>query len=112
MIGRLRVGHVSRSSRSPCVWKHWNGDSNELGTAGYASYGRALAPVRKAKTGVGCGGFHPKVPLGVKKKPEELLEKLEQSGKWPQQACTTMFFLIPENVTSERPISLMPTLQR
>ena len=40
----------------------------------------------------------------------EFLEKVEQSGKWPQQACTTMFFLIPKNVTSERPIALMPTL--
>ena len=35
----------------------------------------------------------------------EFLEKVEQSGKWPQQACTTMF-LIPKNVTSERPIAL------
>ena len=41
----------------------------------------------------------------------ELLEKVEQSGKWPQQACTTMFSMIPENVTSERPIALMPTLR-
>ena len=41
----------------------------------------------------------------------EFLEKVE-SGKWPQQACTTMFFLIPKNVTSERPIALMPTLTR
>ena len=40
------------------------------------------------------------------------LEKVEQSEKWPQQACKTMFFLIPENVTSERPIALMPTLIR
>ena len=32
----------------------------------------------------------------------ELLEKVEQSGKWPQQACTTMFFLIPKIVTSEK----------
>ena len=39
------------------------------------------------------------------------LEKVEQSGKWPQQACTTMF-LIPKNVTSERPIALMTTLIR
>ena len=31
----------------------------------------------------------------------EFLEKVEQSGKWPQEACTTMFFLIPKNVTSE-----------
>ena len=40
------------------------------------------------------------------------LEKVEQSGKWPQHACTTVFFLIPENVTSERPVALMPTLIR
>ena len=42
----------------------------------------------------------------------EFLEKVEQSGKWPQQACTTMFFLIPKNVASERPIALMLTLIR
>ena len=35
---------------------------------------------------------------------------VEQGGRWPQQACTTMFFLIPKNVTSERPFALMPTL--
>ena len=72
--------------------------------------------VYKAKTGVGCDGFHPKVPLDMTKETRreivEFLEKVEQSGKWPQQACTTMFFLIPENVTSERPIALMPTLIR
>ena len=34
----------------------------------------------------------------------EFLVRVEQSGKWPQQACTTMFFLIPKNVTSERPL--------
>ena len=42
----------------------------------------------------------------------EFLEKVEQSGKWPQQACTTMFFLIRENVTSGRPVAPMPTLIR
>ena len=42
----------------------------------------------------------------------ELLEKVEQSGKWLQQACTTRFFLKPKNVTSERPIALVPTLIR
>ena len=42
----------------------------------------------------------------------EILEKGEQSRKWPQQAYTTMFFLIPKTVTSERPIALMPTLIR
>ena len=35
----------------------------------------------------------------------DFLEKVEQ--RWPQQACTTMFFLIPKNVTSARPIALM-----
>ena len=37
----------------------------------------------------------------------EFQEKVEQSGKWRQQACTTMFILIPKSVTSERPIALM-----
>ena len=41
----------------------------------------------------------------------EFLERVVQSGRWPQQACTTMFFLIPENVTSERPIALMRTMK-
>ena len=66
--------------------------------------GRA-AGLYKAKTGVGCDGFHPKVPLELTKATSgeivEILEKVEQSGKWPQQACTTMFFLIPENVCHE-----------
>ena len=70
----------------------------------------------KAKTGVGCHGFHPKVLVDLTKEIGgeivEFLEKVEQCGKWRQQACTMMFFLIPENVTSERPIALMPTLIR
>ena len=70
----------------------------------------------KAKTGVGCDGFHPKVPLVLTKETRgeivEFLEKVEESGKWRQQACTTMFFLIPQNVTSERQIALMQTLRR
>ena len=64
---------------------------------------------------MGCDGFHPKVPLDVTKETRgrivEFLRKVEQSGKWPQQACTT-FFVIPKNVTSERPIALMPKLVR
>ena len=42
----------------------------------------------------------------------KFLEKLEQCGRWPQPACTTMFFLIPKNVTSERPIALQLTMIR
>ena len=67
----------------------------------------------KAKTGVGFDGFHPKVPLDVTEGTSgeivELLKKVEQSGKWPQKACTRMFFQIPKNITSERPIALVPT---
>ena len=70
----------------------------------------------KAKTGVGCDGFQLKVPLDVTKETRgeivQFLEKAEQSGKWPQQACTTMFFLVRKNVTSERPIALVRTLIR
>ena len=71
---------------------------------------------KKAKTGVGCDGFQPEVPLDLTKEMRreivEFLEKVEQSRKWPQQACTTMFSLIPKKVTSERPSALMPTLIR
>ena len=42
----------------------------------------------------------------------EFLDKVEQSGRWPQQACTTMSLLKPKNVTSETPITLVPTLIR
>ena len=38
--------------------------------------------------------------------------KVEQCGFWLEHACTTMFFLIPKHVTSERPIALLPTLIR
>ena len=35
------------------------------------------------------------------------MEFFEQCGRWPQQACTTMFFMIPKNVTSDRPAALI-----
>ena len=70
----------------------------------------------KQKKRVGCDGFHPNVPLDLteetRKEIVEFLEKVEQSGTSPQQECTTMFFLVPKNVASERPIALMPTLTR
>ena len=70
----------------------------------------------KTKTGVVCDGFHPKVPLDLTKetreKVVEFLKKVEQCGRWPQQACTRMFFLSPKNVTTERPIALMPAMVR
>ena len=72
-----------------------------------------VSKMYKAKTGVGCDGFVPKVPVDVTQgEIVEFWENVGQSGKRPQQACTTMFFLIPRYVTSERPIALMPTLIR
>ena len=60
----------------------------------------------KAKTGIGCDGFHPQSSAGLgernKRRGVEFLEKVEQSGRWPQQACTMMFLLVSKNVTSER----------
>ena len=71
------------------------------------------AKINKKKK-VGCDGFYPKVPLdfarGTREEVVKFLEKVEQYGKWPQQACTTMFFLISRNVTSERPNALIPTM--
>ena len=70
-----------------------------------------LDKVLKAKT----DGLHPKVPLSLTKETGEsveILEEVKQSGRWSQQACTTMFFLISTNITSERPIALMTTLTR
>ena len=70
----------------------------------------------KAKTGVVCDGFHPKVPLDLTRETRgkivEFLKKVEQCGRWLQQACTRMFFLNPKNVTTERPIALMPVMVR
>ena len=75
-----------------------------------------VSKLYNGKTGVGCDGFHPKVPLDVTKETRgeivEFLEEVEESAKWPQHACTTIFSLIPKNVTSERPIALLPTLIR
>ena len=49
----------------------------------------------KATTGVGCDGFQSKVLLTLKRATREevveLLENVEQSAKWPQQACRAMF---------------------
>ena len=60
----------------------------------------------KAKTGVRCDGFHPKVPLDLtnatRREVVEFLEMVEQSERRPQQACTTMFFLISRNVSRVR----------
>ena len=52
----------------------------------------------KASTAVGCNGFRIEVPLDLSKKTRgdvvESLEKVAECGRWPQQACTTMFFFI------------------
>ena len=68
----------------------------------------------KATAEMGGDGFHPNVPLDSSKETRgnvaEFLEKMEQCGRGPLQACTTMCFLILKNVTSGRPIALMPSM--
>ena len=60
----------------------------------------------KSSTGVGSDGFHPKLPLGITEEGCAMITgfpmKVEQCGFWPEHACTTMFFLIPKHVTSEK----------
>ena len=41
-----------------------------------------------------------------------LLMKVVPCGKWPIQASTMIFFLISNNVTSERPTALLPASTR
>ena len=56
------------------------------------SYLAKVAKTHKAKTGVGCDGFHTKVPLDSTRETRgEVVEVLEQCGRWPPQACTTTF---------------------
>ena len=64
----------------------------------------------KAKTGAGCDGFHLKVLQDMAKETRvsvvEFLEKVKQSGKWPQHACTTNVLLNPEECC-ERDLDLV-----
>ena len=51
----------------------------------------------KFTTGVGGEGCHPRVPVDLSEETTvvevvKILDKLEQCGRWPQQACTRMFF--------------------
>ena len=39
----------------------------------------------------------------------KFFQSVEECGKWPQQACTAVFFLILKNVTSERLTALLPS---
>ena len=98
----------------------WNFSSHRRADTGLSHVVRVSNHIQnklyKEKTGVGCDGFHRKVLLDLAKETREIIvkfmEKVEQSGIWPQQACTTMFILVPKNVTSEIPIARMPTLIR
>ena len=48
-----------------------------------------VSRLHKSKTGVGCDGFHPEVPLDLTKETTaeimEFLQKIEQSGKRPHK---------------------------
>ena len=53
----------------------------------------------KAPSGAGCDGRHPGISLDLSKETRrgvvEFLQQVEHSVKWPQQACTPMFFSLP-----------------
>ena len=65
-----------------------------------------------ASTGIGAECVHPKVSLDVSEalcgEIVVFVMKLEQCGYWPVQNSTLLFFRFPKNVTSERPIALLP----
>ena len=108
-LPRLRESDLEKASR---IYKVKTGVSEALPRLKECELEK-VSRVYKAKNRAGCDGFHRKVSLDLTRgEVVEFLEKVEQSGKWPQQACTTMFFLIPTNVTSERRIALMPTMIR
>ena len=69
-----------------------------------------------AEGGVGCDGFHPRVSLDLTKvvcdELAEFLPKVEQCGGVAAAGVPYHLFLIPKNVTSKRPIVLLPTLTR
>ena len=41
-----------------------------------------------------------------------LLYEVELAGKWLTNVSTTLFILTHKSVTSERPMALLPTLQK
>ena len=66
----------------------------------------------KGTTGVGCDGFHPRVPL-VFERHSRISGELLRAGRAEWEAARTslhdvVFFLSPKNITSERPIALHP----
>ena len=70
----------------------------------------------KAKTGVGCDGFHPKLPLVWRERNKRRGGGvLGEGGTVSEMAATSLhndLLLNSENVTSERPIAFMLTMIR
>ena len=66
----------------------------------------------KATSGVDCDGFTLKFREDVSKETiseiVKFFEKVEQCGRWPQQACTTMFF-VPKMLRAHAPSRLCPS---
>ena len=103
------TGNAIRMCKLRRTWRNEEHPSFEEGLPSLEdNFGKKAARCYKAAFGVGCDGFHsPSSARRVKRN-----EKIKCQLRWPQQACTTMFFLIPKNVTSERPIALLATLIR
>ena len=65
----------------------------------------------KTSTGVGADGFHPNVTLDLSKETCETIVGFS-CERGAMCLLALLFFLIPKNVTSERPIAFLPTLIR
>ena len=106
-----------RGARRGGQWRNEELSSFEDGPPQLDEYGlEIVARSYKATTGVGYDGFRGTVllvlPKATTRETVKFLENVYPCGRWPQQARTTMFFLIPKNVSSRRPIALRPTLIR
>ena len=91
------------------------------------NFGRSAAKVTRVQFGKGVETVQDKGRSGIRRLPPKSSPGFDERNgekswsswrrwntveRWPQQARTTMFFLIPNNVTSGRPIAVMPTLIR
>ena len=85
--------HTEVPNPEDTLWSNEELKNLEKGRGFFESDHEKAARNYKAKAGVGCDGLHPKVPLDFERESRgevvEFLEKVEQCGRWSQQACTT-----------------------
>ena len=113
---------LARCEEKRRAWAVQHGGARSLGQAGekweVEKIGGRRAGVegRRFRSSGSVMDFILKFFPTCRKKREETwwnsLRMWNKCGRWPQQACTTMFFLVPKNVASDRPIALIPTMIR